>query len=800
MNDIQQDEVVEASPSHEFSLDGSNSDGGKSSWSNSLKELMGLPPPKPPIVPRRKSVEEERDTYHQRNQKFLEQANKVKSTISSPNVTVGKGNTIISPRSGPSPVGSVRKSHHRLESISEAKPKSASESEAAKKAPEEGFNKHLRIHSDEMSALSGSSSVWSRDETDNSSAGTSQITVDHENYATYEELRDAQFAQTKQQLEFRLKRALQNDSTNVMSEDQKQAFVQEYMSELERERASLLSQWRTEWEAERERLDRKENFRQMFSKNYLQPCLESGTMFLASLEVFLANLPLTIGAVGLSWVTMGTVWFKFMEEMVEFCHPVHYYSPQCIFPEYPGCFECETRLPLYQFVLRFHLTCSCVAGCCCVLFILKVIIGWKVVVDELRNPTTSTPMGVVCIATVCVFAGQGPVGEAIVVGTSVFHFFLAFWFLYMAIFRFGLWPDPGWFPNTVGLTYAAVKSFLYFPKVGLFFLIFAVLFFFSTFFVSVVRVALNNKIAAPIAWIGLSAPSITMYALTLVSQPLPHFETEIEGDATINTEYHHWMARYYLPFQHLMMALSVVGLISAVCALVTRWDAFSKKPFSPAHVAFCFPTLSHTNAVQAYRGAVNAFSSLAPESPYRVALFYYWVAFLVGGTILNLVFSFMYVRRLPRWTKLETAGEEQPPAPEQTFVHEMLDATVTHELLDQPFMSPAVLQANEAGALVRVRRGTADYDIYGPYVRTRRVTALGFDPIMDDEELRRERAELLDWVAKNAPRRRNRTMSNPMFLQSTLANARGGNDDGLYGSLGGGGHKRSMTTTVIPGV
>jgi hypothetical protein len=59
------------------------------------------------------------------------------------------------------------------------------------------------------------------------------------------------------------------------------------------------------------------------------------------------------------------------------------------------------------------------------------------------------------------------VGEGIVLVASAFHFILAFWFLYMAIYRFGLWPDPGWFPNTVGLSYAAVKTFLYFPTVGM---------------------------------------------------------------------------------------------------------------------------------------------------------------------------------------------------------------------------------------------------------------------------------------------------------------------------------------------
>ena len=71
------------------------------------------------------------------------------------------------------------------------------------------------------------------------------------------------------------------------------------------------------------------------------------------------------------------------------------------------------------------------------------MLAWRVVADELRNPATSTPMGVVCITMVCVFAGRGPIGEAIVLGTSIFHTMLSFWFLHTAINIYQLWPDPG---------------------------------------------------------------------------------------------------------------------------------------------------------------------------------------------------------------------------------------------------------------------------------------------------------------------------------------------------------------------
>jgi len=122
----------------------------------------------------------------------------------------------------------------------------------------------------------------------------------------------------------------------------------------------------------------------------------------------------------------------------------------------------------------------------------------------------------------------------------------------------------------------------------------------------------------------------------------------------------------------------------------------------------------------------------------------------------------------------------------------------TREFLDGPFVSPAVLQANEAGTLVRVRRGTEDYRIHGPYVRTRQVTALGFDPTLDDAELRQERAALLDWVARIPPRTRHRTLSIPMMMK--LKNERG---EGIYGSFQGApdkSHKRSKTMSDTPWV
>ena len=295
------------------------------------------------------------------------------------------------------------------------------------------------------------------------------------------------------------------------------------------------------------------------------------------------------------------------------------------------------------------------------------------------------------------------------------------------------------------------------------------------YFFSVYRAWWNHKIAAPVCFISLSAPSITMYAMTIMAQPSPQREAMLEASPELETRFDEMHREIYLPVQHCMMVLSLLGLISALHCLYTRWPEFQKKEFSPAHVAFIFPLLSHTNAVQAYRSGVDAFSNIPVKSPFKVTLFTYWLSCLIIGTILNFIFTYKYIVRLPKWTTnvdivfWETEGQP-PSSPCHTIVHEMLTkengGAAVHECcFNQTFTNPAVLQANEAGALVRVRRGTEDYANYGPYARTRHVASHGFDLTLTEAEFRRERAELLDWVAKNAPRTRNRTMSIPQCFK-----------------------------------
>jgi hypothetical protein len=156
-------------------------------------------------------------------------------------------------------------------------------------------------------------------------------------------------------------------------------------------------------------------------------------------------------------------------------------------------------------------------------------------------------------------------------------------------------------------------------------------------------------------------------------------------------------------------------------------------------------------------------------SPYKIALFSYWLFCLIVGTAFNFLFTYKYIRHLPEWTQINITPdplEDDLPSPEETEVHHLWRSNDNnHEILQQPFTNPAVLQANEAGSLVRVRRGTNAYIPSSPYLRTRHVYAIGFEVPMNDNELRQERAELLDWVAKNKARSRHRTLSIPHFFK-----------------------------------
>jgi len=302
---------------------------------------------------------------------------------------------------------------------------------------------------------------------------------------------------------------------------------------------------------------------------------------------------------------------------------------------------------------------------------------------------------------------------------------------------------------------------------------------FLFFPVSVIRVSLNKKISAPVCWIQASAPAISLYAFTIVAQP------DVQLSPAGMTKLAKLNRLVYMPCMHFMFFLTMLGISSSVQSLLMRWKTFRTKEFSPAHMAFCFPTLAHANAVQSYLAALNAFTNYGRVV--KMIVYSYWTLVLLCGSVVTVVFTALFLYHLPSWTQIDVEDELEPPAPFETEMNRM-DALTAGDALKQDFVSPAVLQANETGALVVVPQGPRGHR----YVRTRRLPALGFELTMNWSEMTQEREVLLDWVGKNPPRRRKRTLSVPGVDFNYGYGDFGMGNQGVYGggnssSTGGGG-------------
>lgn len=158
----------------------------------------------------------------------------------------------------------------------------------------------------------------------------------------------------------------------------------------------------------------------------------------------------------------------------------------------------------------------------------------------------------------------------------------------------------------------------------------------------------------------------------------------------------------------------------------------------------------------------------------------YWIAVLVGSTVITFWFCLKFMYMLPEWTSPDISNEEEPPAPYETLLSRQHMVTAG-DTLSQPFVSPAILQANETGALI-LSRSARDGTLR--YVRTRRIRALGFEPTMNWSEMLEEEDVLLDYVGKHPPRRRHKTLSVPgIDFNYGSTSAFGTNNSGVYGTV-----------------
>eukprot|EP00581_Thalassiosira_minuscula_P025405 CAMPEP_0184406378 /NCGR_PEP_ID=MMETSP0738-20130409/1553_1 /TAXON_ID=385413 /ORGANISM="Thalassiosira miniscula, Strain CCMP1093" /LENGTH=175 /DNA_ID=CAMNT_0026763237 /DNA_START=66 /DNA_END=593 /DNA_ORIENTATION=+ len=142
-------------------------------------------------------------------------------------------------------------------------------------------------------------------------------------------------------------------------------------------------------------------------------------------------------------------------------------------------------------------------------------------------------------------------------------------------------------------------------------------------------------------------------------------------------------------------------------------------------------------AVQSYRSSLDFFADAEEVNPtLKTALHAYWVALVVTGTMAALLCIILYLAFLPSWVDVDTRDEVEPPPPDETSV---CDWVTYGESLIQPYISPTILQANESGILIMVY----DYQNgWNDLVRTRRIPAFGFEPMMGRRMFNRERNAL----------------------------------------------------------
>lgn len=259
----------------------------------------------------------------------------------------------------------------------------------------------------------------------------------------------------------------------TVSDSRKHHERKKLLHDSSREKEKLMAQWREEFEAE-----------QKSSKCYPHINQLSGVM-LATLgrylkkvrveaEICIGNLPLTTGAIALSWVTMGNVWFHVVEEL--FCSPINFWSTPCLYHESPGCYYCnssEIGSKALQIAHNFRAVCSSLAMALIIAVGAKFVLAWKIVQDDLSNPVTSTPFGAIAMGVntlLCKY--QGLLSAILTMCCSCAQVALYLWFLSMA-FRYRMLPDPSWSPNTIsGLCVVATNIRFHVPIMS--YVIFAV--------------------------------------------------------------------------------------------------------------------------------------------------------------------------------------------------------------------------------------------------------------------------------------------------------------------------------------
>ena len=208
------------------------------------------------------------------------------------------------------------------------------------------------------------------------------------------------------------------------------------------------------------------------------------------------------------------------------------------------------------------------------------------------------------------------------------------------------------------------------------------------YFLSLYRIHTNEKISVPVCWAQLSGPAVALYGFTLFSQP----GTRADDNALFIPEneehYYRIHGQYYMPILHVLFVLCMISMVSSMYLLISRYKSFRQKEFSPAHLSFCAPLVSHTNALQVYRSSLDAFTSPTSEIIFKLLLYRYWVFSLICGTLLVFVMTWKFCVHLPNWCHLNVEHDELPPEPEHTLVTKLLQDGSAGDSMKQILLVP----------------------------------------------------------------------------------------------------------------
>lgn len=247
--------------------------------------------------------------------------------------------------------------------------------------------------------------------------------------------------------------------------------------------------------------------------------------------------------------------------------------------------------------------------------------------------------------------------------------------------------------------------------------------------ISLIRVAMSEKMSATVSYLQMICPAVCLYALAIIMEP--SFREE-------RPDISHFQAlqrSIYLPSLSCLFTLCIIGAVSSIHGIVIRTGQIMREEFSPAHSAYAFPLLMHALAVQSYRSGLDFFAGTMTNPTLKSALHLYFVFLMVVGTFVSIVCIIMYIAFLPKWAiVIDPSNENEPPAPEETT---MLESVTYGESLIQFYTSPPILQANETGVLLMAYSN--ENDTYY-HIRSRKmIPALGFEPMMRMREFTRER-------------------------------------------------------------